>query len=193
MKVSVAIITKNEEANIRGCIASCSWADEIVIIDSHSTDATVEIASSLGARVLKKQFSDYSTQKQFAVDSCQNDWVLSLDADERIEKDLYLALSTIDPSRIELAYTLNRVNHFFGQKVNFSGWKNEQVVRLFNRNKSRFNNRIVHEKIIGYDRSIPLGIRILHYPYRNNSQIQEKIRNYAELGATEIMKKRKNP
>ena len=133
MKVSVAIITKNEEANIRGCIASCSWADEIVIIDSHSTDATVEIANSLGARVLKKQFSDYSTQKQFAVDSCQNDWVLSLDADERIEKDLYLALSTIDPSRIELAYTLNRINHFFGQKVNFSGWKSEQVVRLFNR------------------------------------------------------------
>lgn len=188
MKISVAVITKNEETNISRMITSCNSFNEIVIVDSGSDDSTVETAISLGARCIKSWWRGFGAQKQFAVESCSNDWVLSLDADEELSDALSQEIKRLSLDDFTLAFEFKRVSYFLGKPVRFSGWQNDYVVRLFNRKKAHFSNDLVHEKITGYENKIRLARGIIyHYSYRSKDDVDRKIQLYGELGAQKLL------
>ena len=188
----MAIITYNEERNIGDCIQSATALGPIVIIDSGSEDGTAEIARSAGVVLLYNKWIDFSTQKQYAVDRCRTDWVLILDADERLSTDLIQEIRNlilIDPT---VAYAVPRTSFFLGKEVKYCGWRPDYVVRLFNKKFCSFNGRSVHESISGFEKLCYLKNQLMHYSYLNDSDIERKIELYSDLGARSISEKRSN-
>ena len=146
MKVTAALITFNEERKIGDALRSVAWADEIVVVDSGSTDRTAEIADAAGAKVLQRDWTGFSDQKQFAADSASNDWVLSIDADERVGdplRDEIKALLDAGPDRD--GYTIPRLSFYMDRPIRHSGWYPDRQLRLFDRRKGRWNGRVIHE------------------------------------------------
>ena len=193
-KVTAIIPTLNEEKNILRAINQVDWADEIIVIDSYSSDKTVEISIKMGARVLQRRFDDFSSQKNYAVSQAKYDWIFILDADEQISEDLKLEiidkLYNIDQVK---GFWIPRHNYFPDKKVNFSGWKNDKVLRLFNRNSCSYNGKLVHEEVncngkIGY-----LSMPLLHHTYKSYDDYIKKINHYAELKAKELYNKNIKP
>lgn len=194
MKISVATITKNEEINISRLITSCNNFHEIVIVDSGSEDSTVETAAALGAKCFFSQWRGFGLQKQSAIDSCSNDWILSLDADEEVSDALGQEITSLTLNDAAIAYEIRRVSYFLGKPVRFSGWRNDYVVRLFNRKKVYVSDQLVHEKIIGYERKIRLTRGVLyHYPYQSTDDVDRKVQLYGELGAQQLLETRVMP
>jgi glycosyltransferase involved in cell wall biosynthesis len=185
-KLSVVIITYNEEANILRCIHSVkTLADEILVVDSFSTDRTVEISNSLGCKVISHLFEGYGQQKQFGVEQAANDWILSLDADEVVTDDLCLEiknllnLDTIPYSGYNIPFSL----FYMGRILRYSGTRKEIHLRLFNRNKGQFTQVNVHE---GVDIKGSIGIlngKVIHYSYRDLSHHLQKINTYTTQAA----------
>ena len=191
-KISVAIITKNEAPNISRAIKSCIQFDEVVIIDSESSDQTTTIAESMGARCIIQAWLGFGDQKQRAVELCSNDWILSLDADEELTPALVERIKSLDLSDDAEAFSIKRVSFFLGKPVRFSGWQNDYVIRLFNRTHAHFSPRLVHEQIMGYKKATPLsGPAIKHYSYQSVADVEKKVDLYSELGAKELLKTRK--
>ena len=184
--VTAVIPTYNEEINIKAAIESVRFAKEIIVIDSFSTDATVEIAKSMGANVMQRKFDDFSTQKNFAIDKAQYDWIFVLDADERIAPELYKELVTNIKNPQADAYRIKRKNYFAGKRIRFSGWQTDTVVRLFNKNKARYNGKIVHEEIETTGKVQLLEHYLDHYTYRDYNHYLNKITHYAELKAKNL-------
>ena len=156
MKISATIITFNEEANIKDACESVAWADEILVVDSNSTDATREIAEACGARVIVNPWPGFGAQKQFAVEQAQHDWIFSLDADERVSHPLR--------SNIELlkyhagaqeadGYRISRRTYYQQRWIRGGGWYPDKQLRLFNRTKGRWKQRHVHESVSMDDES----------------------------------------
>lgn len=146
MKLTAALITLNEEKKIGDALRSVAWADEIVVVDSGSTDRTAEIAEAAGARVLHREWTGFSDQKQFAADSASNDWVLSIDADERISeplRDEIRGLLSTGPERG--GYSIPRLSFYMGKPIRHSGWYPDRQLRLFDRRRGRWNGRVIHE------------------------------------------------
>jgi glycosyltransferase involved in cell wall biosynthesis len=147
-KLSAVVITKNEEANIERCLRSVSWVDEIILVDSDSDDATVEIARNLGAKVFRPEWHGFGPAKQFAVDQASGDWVLSIDADEEVSfmlKNEIIQLFENDPPCA--GYMLPRKTQFLGRWILHSGWYPDYVLRLFKRSAGNFTPALVHEKV----------------------------------------------
>jgi len=144
LALSVAIITKNEEANILACHDSVSFADDVVVVDSGSTDATVEMARSRGCRVFVEDWKGYGPQKQSAVDKCKHEWVLLVDADERIPTEMRNRISEILKSPNADAYSFPRKNFLHGRWIKHSDWWPDRVIRLVRRKAGGFKN-ITHE------------------------------------------------
>ena len=146
MQISAVIITFNEENDIADAIHSVDWADEILVVDSESTDRTREIAESLGAKVIVQPWLGFSAQKQFAVDAAANEWILSLDADERVSAGLRdeIAGLKVDGPKAD-GYTIPRLSVYLGREIRHSGWYPDRQLRLFDRRKGRWNSRIIHE------------------------------------------------
>ena len=146
MQISAVIIAFNEETHIAEAIESVSWADEILVVDSESTDGTRDIAESLGARVLIKPWMGFSAQKQFAVDAASFDWILSIDADERVSsglRDEITQLGADGPAAD--GYTIPRLSVYLGREIRHGGWYPDRQLRLFDRRKGQWNSRLVHE------------------------------------------------
>ena len=146
MHISAVIIAFNEENDIADAINSVAWADEVLVVDSESTDRTVEIAQSLGAKVLVQSWLGFSAQKQFAVDAAANDWILSLDADERVStalRDEIADLKVEGPNAD--GYTIPRLSIYLGREIRHGGWYPDRQLRLFHRRRGRWNSRIIHE------------------------------------------------
>jgi (heptosyl)LPS beta-1,4-glucosyltransferase len=189
--VSVAIITRDEQERLPGCLMSLAFADEIVVVDSGSRDRTAEIAASYGARVLTEEWRGFSGQKQFAVDQCRHDWVLILDADERIPPETAtiireeLALS--DPA--VAAFGFRRKNYLHGRWVKHCGWWPDRVVRLVDRRRGRFDGRPVHEQWLTEGNERNLEACIEHISFRNYSRLVEKMERYSSLGSQELFEK----
>jgi len=183
-KLSIAIITQNEEQNIRRCLESLRWADEIVVADSGSVDKTIAICQEFNCRIINTPWLGFGATKQLAVDNCSNDWVLVIDADEvitgRLEKKIKQILLNPDHD----GYRIKRISFYLGKMINHCGWNEDYTLRLFDRNKGRFNAKIVHESVQILSGDIGLiNEALLHYTYPNiNSHIKKTI-NYAELGA----------
>ncbi|MCX6284899.1 MAG: glycosyltransferase family 2 protein [Bacteroidetes bacterium] len=192
--ISAVIIAKNEEGKIRRCLDSLkSFAAEIVVVDSLSTDRTAEICREQGCRVFLREFDGYGSQKQFAVDQAANDWVLSVDSDEVLTSELQEELAGMTgPGVLPFdAYTIPFSLVYMGRIMRHSGLGHEMHLRLFNRNKGRFTTTAVHEGIVCDGSMGKLKKRILHLSYRDISHHLEKINIYTSQAAEELSKRGK--
>jgi len=150
MKISATIITFNEAANIRAAGESVAWADEIIVVDSGSSDDTCAIAASCGARVIQREWPGFAAQKQFAVDETANEWVLSLDADERVSPELraeIAALRTRDDGQLADGYLIPRRSFYQGRWIRGGGWYPDWQLRLFRKSAGSWAPRLIHESV----------------------------------------------
>ena len=188
-KLSVIVTTFNEEINVAECLESVLWADEILLVDSFSTDRTVEIAGRYPITVLQRQYFGSAAQKNWALDRVQNDWVLIIDADERVPeklaREILTVLATEPPAN---GFYIRRLNVFIDKVIRHSGWSTDKVVRLFRKDKGRYPNRRVHADL-EIEGAVPvLRNSFLHYTFRTFEQYFPKFLNYAEWGAAQAFR-----
>ena len=196
MKITATIITLNEAENIRAACESVSWADEILVVDSESTDSTGKIAAQCGAQVIVKPWSGFAAQKQFAVDSASHDWIFSLDADERVSPELQASIAALQSNKAGLAdgYRIARRAFYMGRWIRGGGWYPDYQLRLFNRTRGRWGDRVIHESV-----TMDQGARVetlrgdlLHYSMRDTDHHRQMVaERYAPLGARQMLKDRK--
>ena len=188
-KISVTIRTFNEEKNIRECLESVSWADEIMVVDSYSTDRTVDIAREYTDHVILHPFQGHIEKSQFATDQTSNGWVLHVDADERISpalRDEILSLD-LDNSPYD-AYEMPRRNYFMQQWINHSAWYPDYKIRLFRKDRCRWGGYAPHDAVRVTGRKKRLKNDILHYIYRDITHFSEKKNDYSSLTASDHYK-----
>ncbi len=184
MKLSVIIITKNEADNIQACLDSVSFADQRIIVDSGSSDATVAIARAAGATVIETDWPGFGPQKNRALQAAGGEWVLSLDADERVTPELAAEIrSVISMPDAADAYEISRLSWYCGRFIRHAGWSPDYVLRLFRRGTARFSDHVVHERVLSDGPSLKLDSRLLHYSFRDFSQVLEKVDHYSTLSA----------
>ena len=179
--LSVVIIAKNEEKFIGDAIKSAEFADEILILDSDSTDDTCKIAKQLGARVENQDWLGFGPQKNRAVDLAANDWVFVLDSDERISSKLQSEIIAILNNPLCDGYLVARLNNFFGKDIRTCGLYPDYSVRLFNRTKGKFNNVPVHESVQIDGKVNKLKNHMIHLAYDNVDEFVAKQKRYSEL------------
>ncbi|MEO6924934.1 MAG: glycosyltransferase family 2 protein, partial [Bryocella sp.] len=199
MLLSVAIITLNEEQNLARTLASVRWADEILVVDSGSTDRTVEIARSFGARVIEREWAGFAAQKNFAIQECGGTWILSLDADEELTPELQIQLRSLLPTNPpQDAYFLRRRNLFLGKWVKRGGFYPDPKLRLFRRavasfaTPPQFEERPVHETITFNGSAEELDGDLIHHAYPTLSTYIEHMDRYSTLGAEILVEKHRN-
>lgn len=186
-KLSVILITRNEALNIGDCIASVAWADEIVVVDSASSDDTVAIAGSMGARVYQhSDWPGFGPQKNRALGYASGDWVFSLDADERVTPELRAELERAMQAADAEGYYCPRLSQFCGQFVHHSGWYPDYVLRLFKRGAGRFSDSLVHESVLLEGRTARLKSPLLHYSYRTAEDVARKVEHYSSAAARQM-------
>jgi glycosyltransferase involved in cell wall biosynthesis len=192
-KVSACIITLNEEDRIREACESVSWADEIVVVDSGSSDRTREIAQECGARVIENAWPGFAAQKQFAVDQASHEWIFSLDADELVSEELRAAIiSLFSKAEGTLAdgYLIPRRAFYMGRWIRGGGWYPDQQLRLYRKSKGRWQGSHIHEavKMDPDARVETLNGDLLHYTVRNAAEHHRMIgERYAPLGARKML------
>ena len=190
MKISAAIITLNEESNIVAACESVGWADEIVVVDSNSTDRTRELAAACGARVLTNPWPGFGAQKQFAVDQAEHEWIFSLDADERVSDELRNSIQSLRNQK-ELAdgYEVARRTYYQQRWIRGGGWYPDRQLRLFRKNRGRWKQRHIHESV-----TMEPGARVerlagdlLHYTSQDAAHHHRMIgERYAPLAALQM-------
>jgi len=193
-KISVALITYNEEENIKDCLKSVQWADEVVVVDGSSKDKTRKIAKEMGARVIKtsnRLFFD--TNKNMAIEACQGEWILLLDADERISPELAKEIrSTInnssDSSKQPVAYWLKRKNYFLGRYLQKGGQYPDAVLRLFKKGKAKIPPETVHQQLEVEGKTGWLENDLLHWATPSFSRYWMRERRYSSLEALQMLK-----
>ncbi len=181
-KISVIIITKNEENNIEDCLKSVQWADEIIIVDSESNDTTVEIAGKYTQKIYTRKWEGYSKQKQYALSLASNDWVMSLDADERVTVELKDEIQS-GLSEDYNGFSISRRNYFLGKHITGCGWDNDYQLRLFKKAETSVTDRFVHESFEVNGKIGKFENRIDHYSYRSLKDAIAKMNNYSTLEA----------
>ncbi len=184
-KISCVIITFNEEENIRRALNSVKWCDEIVVVDSGSTDRTVEICEENNCRIYKKEFNGYGEQKKYAVSLAKNDWILSVDADEVVSDELCDEIKNIfndDEIKID-GFFIPRSLIFLGKHFKHGRESKEYYLRLFNKNYGNFSSDKVHEKVILKGDTQKLNGTLLHYSYTNIEQYFNKFNSYTTKAA----------
>lgn len=190
MKITAAIITFNEADNIRAACASVNWADEILVVDSQSTDKTQEIALECGARVIERPWPGFARQKQFAVEEAAHDWVFSLDADEQVSEELKSSIAELrSSSSLADGYRIARRSFYQDRWIRGGGWYPDRQLRLFNRKKGRWEDRQIHESIKMHPgtRTEILKGDILHYSIRDAAHHHRMIGDrYAPLAAQQM-------
>ena len=194
--LSVAIITLNEEENLPRTLASVHWADEIIVVDSGSTDRTVAIARDFGARVIERPWPGFAQQKNFAMEQCSGTWVLTLDADEELTPELQQQIQTLLPSNPPVdAYCLRRRNLFLGRWIKRGSFYPDAKLRLFRRSAANFSappqfeERPVHETIAFDGASDTLDFDLLHHAYPTLTTYLEHMDRYSTLGAEILVAK----
>ena len=186
MSLSVVVITRNEAANLRACLQSVPFADEIVVVDNGSTDGTAGIARECGARVLETaDWPGFGPQKNRALALATGDWVLSLDADERVTPELGAQIRAAMASPDGSAYEIPRLTRFCGQWIRHCGWTPDHVLRLFRRGQSRFSDDLVHERVVTElgTRCARLTSPLLHDSYPTPAHYWRKLEAYSQAWA----------
>lgn len=186
LPISLVVITLNEEAHIERCIRSAPFVDDVVIVDSFSTDRTVELAEKCGARVFKEKWRGFGPQKAFAAEQARHAWVLSLDADEALSPELAAEImgrfADLDP---EAGYLVPRKSFHLGRWICHGGWYPDYQLRLFNKNKSQWNSADLHEKV-EVKRQLKLKCDLLHYVFDDLSDQVVTNDRYSSLGAKQL-------
>ena len=180
-KLSVVIITKNEEKFIAGAVESAIFADEVLVVDSGSTDNTCNIAKGIGARVVQQDWLGFGAQKNKAVELAKNDWVFVLDADERFTSELQSEVLITLKNPIAEGYQVARLNSFFGKSIKTCGLYPDYSVRLFNKNQGKFNNVLVHESVQMSGSVSTLNNHMTHLAYETVDKFKIKQKKYAAL------------
>ena len=185
-KISVFVICKNEEEKIGRCLKAVAWADEIVVVDSGSTDRTLEIAQNFTDRIfVNADWKGFGYQKRLAESHASNDWVLALDADEvvsdALREEIIAAVSAADEKTV---FRLNRLTYFCGKFIKHSGWHPDRIVRLYNKKYYHYNDAFVHEAVSCESaRKIDLKNKLLHYQTLSLDDYISKRNNYAKAWA----------
>jgi glycosyltransferase involved in cell wall biosynthesis len=193
MKISATVIVLNEEKNISGCLKSLDFADEIVVVDSGSSDRTKEICcSNPRVRFHERAWEGFGRQKNMAADLAENDWILNIDADERVTPELLSAIGSADLSKFA-GYRVARRNYFAGRHVRYCGWYPDYNLRFYNRRQGRFSERVVHEAVECSGQVGTLQGDLLHYTYEGISDYLRRMERYSSLAADEIVAKGKVP
>jgi len=186
-KVSVTIITKNEAADIAAALDSVAWADERIVVDSCSTDDTVAIAGRHGARVVSREWPGYAAQKNYAASIATNDWILSLDADERVPPELAGEITRMlaqEPAA--RGYRVPRVTYHLGRWIRTTDWYPDDQLRLYDRRAAGWSGRYVHEGVTVRGPVGRLQGELQHYAYRDIAEHMETIERYTTLAAQQM-------
>jgi glycosyltransferase involved in cell wall biosynthesis len=185
--LAVIVITKNEEENIEACLESVRWADEIVVVDGGSSDRTAELARSKGAKVFERKWDGYGAAKNFGLAQCTAEWVLWLDADERVTEQLGEEIRTVLRASGSInGYELPRLANFLGKWIHHCGWYPGYVLRLFRRQAGRFTEDRVHERLVVEGTVAKLRNDLLHYTDPSLSHYFEKFNRYTTLAAEKM-------
>ena len=186
-KLSVTVVAKNEAADLGAALASVAWADEIVVVDSHSTDETVAIARQYTNRVVVHDWLGHIEQKNYAASLASHDWILSLDADERVTPALADEIrSTLTPGPAHAAFRIPRVTWHLGRWIRTTDWYPDYQDRFYDRRRARWTGRYVHEALTRTGSSGRLRGEIQHYAYRDIADHLETINRYTTLAARQM-------
>ena len=193
MSLSVILITKNEEANLKECLESVSFANEIIVVDSQSNDKTQEIAQSFGAKLeITSDWPGFGPQKNRALNLATQKWVLSIDADERVtpalKQEILAVISSKDPAN---CYAIPRSSWYCGRFMKHSGWYPDYVDRLFKRGTAKFSDHLVHERLLPDGSVAKLKNHFLHYSFKDFSQVLKKVDAYSTASAEQAYLKGK--
>jgi glycosyltransferase involved in cell wall biosynthesis len=193
-RLSVTVIALNQEANIGECLASVSFADEIVVVDTGSTDRTVELARTYTDRVLTAAWQGFGRTKNYALDQARCEWVFSLDTDERVSPALQSEIQAVVQADGPLTgYRVPRKNYFCGRWIKHLGWYPDYTLRLFRKDQGRFRDREVHEEVLVNGLVGNFQTPLDHYSYRSVSEYVIRMDRYARLAAQEMAQAGRRP
>jgi glycosyltransferase involved in cell wall biosynthesis len=183
--LSACIITFNEADRIEACLGSLAFCDEVLVVDSHSSDGTRELAAALGARVIERDWPGYRSQKQFAVDAAAHDWVLCVDADERVSEALRREITDLRERGFGGAagYSVPRITDYFGRFLRHGNAYPDRLVRLFDRRRGGWVGEEIHENTRVSGRVVRLGGHLEHFSYRSLGDHLARMQRYADLMA----------
>lgn len=184
-KITAIIPTFNEEVHIKAAIESVLWCDEVIVVDSFSTDKTVEIVKSFPqVTLLQHTFRYHADQKNWTIPQAKNPWIFLLDADERPTPELIAEMKGILKSGSKFSgFWIFRRNHFMGKQINYSGWQSDKVIRFFKRDECKYQDKLVHEEIESKGEISILKNKLIHYTYKDLASYLKKADRYTTLGA----------
>jgi len=188
----------NEEANLARTLESVKWADEVVVLDSGSTDGTRDAAKYYGAKIFVEDWKGFSAQKNSAIEKCRSEWILSLDADEEVSPELAASIASLmealrsdehwsQPMRAHSGFEIARRNHFLGRWIKHGGFYPDRKPRLFRKDQGQFEKRLVHESLIVAGSTSPIAGDIIHHAYPTLSEYIEHMNKYSSLGAEMVV------
>lgn len=184
--LSIIIAAKNEAKNIAECVRSASFADEVIVLDSGSTDGTPQIAQIAGAQVVETDWPGYGLQQVRGIGLAKSDWVLSLDADERISSALQNEIRQAIQNPIADGYRLPRLSSFCGTFIHHGGWRPDYTLRLVKRDKAGFTDHFLHAHMTVAGSKADLRESLIHYSYRDLDDVLEKLDRYASGNAKDL-------
>ena len=185
-KLTAIIPTKNEEHNIEAVLQSVSFADEIMVVDSFSTDRTVELAKKYTDCIKQREYRYSASQKNWVIPQATHEWILLVDSDERVTPELQAEIQAIlKKGTKKVAFWIYRQNHFMGKPIKHSGWQTDRVVRLFKRDQCRYEDKFVHAEIITDGKVGKLKNRLLHYTYTDLKTYMAKMDQYTTWSAND--------
>lgn len=193
-KLSICIICKNEENKIAQCLESVSWADEIIIVDSGSTDGTLDIARQFTDKIYTEaDWQGFGTQRRRAEEYANNDWIFAIDCDEIVSETLKAEIvNKVNQAQDDDVFCVNRLTNFCGEFIYHSGWYPDKIARIYNKQKHRYNNALVHEALdCNKAKKIHLKGELFHYQYDDLYQYINKRNRYASLSADDKNRKGK--
>lgn len=196
MKLSVCIICKNEESTLARCLESVKWADELIVLDSGSSDETLTIARQYTDKVfVRDDWQGFGEQRRRAEALASNDWIFAIDCDEVVSENLKQEIiSTLSQCNEKQILLLNRLTHFCGQFIRHSGWYPDRIARIYNKKITGYNQNLVHESVVMLDcEAVELQENILHFQYEDIFGYINKRNHYANIGAEQMLKKGKKP
>ncbi len=185
MSISVVIVAKNEAHDIAACLASAAWAEERLVVDTGSTDGTADLAAAAGARVLRHEWLGYGATKDWAFEQAESEWVLSLDADERVSEALALELRRLADATDHVAFEIPRRFHFLGRWLKHGGCYPDCQLRFFRRGRARYGAELVHERLRVDGTTGRCRGHLEHYSYASLSEYLAKLDEYSTLWAAQ--------
>jgi glycosyltransferase involved in cell wall biosynthesis len=193
-RLSVTVIALNQEANLGPCLETVAFADDLVVVDTGSTDRTLEVARTYTPRVFSSPWLGFGRTKNFALDQAEGDWVFSLDTDERVPPELQAEIQAVLAADGPLdGYRVPRKNYFCGRWIRHLGWYPDYTLRLFRRGRGRFRDREVHEEVLVDGPVGNFHTPLEHYSYRSVSEYVSRMDRYARLAAQEMAKAGRRP